>query len=219
MGSFLENLSPSLRERLSELGKRRSFSVGEQIFAEGEEASFLPIICEGSVKLLRYPEPGKEVIIGRFGAGEAFAIPPALDGRRFPASAVAMSESVLLLLEHRDVRSLMVNSVEFSSAITNQMCDLLRERTESLELHTTPSSEMRICRVLLKLADESVSLPPVRIKLRRQDLADIAGITTETAIRSVRRLAGKGLLRIEHGKIFIDDTGPLREHLGNPGIA
>ena len=54
---------------------------------------------------------------------------------------------------------------------------------------------------------------PVRIMLRREDIAKIAGLTTETTIRVVRKLAAKELLTLDHGKIVIDDIDSLKRHL------
>ena len=79
----------------------------------------------------------------------------------------------------------------------------------------TASPEHRVSNVLLKLAGTDEKDLPVRISLRREDIGRIAGLTTETTIRVVRRLADKKLLRIEHGKIFIDDPAPLRRYVGH----
>lgn len=41
----------------------------------------------------------------------------------------------------------------------------------------------------------------------------MAGLTTETTIRAVRRLADRGLLKIVSGKIILDDIKVLKKHL------
>jgi CRP-like cAMP-binding protein len=71
------------------------------------------------------------------------------------------------------------------------------------------SPEHRIANVLIKLADEQDGNGPVKILLRRQDIAEMASLTTETTIRSIRRLADQKLVRIVQGKIIIDDVEPL----------
>ncbi len=38
----------------------------------------------------------------------------------------------------------------------------------------------------------------------------MAGLTVETTIRSIRKLADRGHLRIVRGKIHIDSTEPLK---------
>ncbi len=213
MKPLLESISGEFGARLLGRCREKRFPAGQVIFSEGEKAEYLPIVREGKVKLVRYPDDGKELIIGIFSSGDVFAIPPALDGKRFPATAVAMEQTDLLILNTRDFRALLEESEEFSSLIMQLMCGLLRERTDYVRIHSTLSSEVRVAEVLLKLATESRQNWPVKVALRRQDIAEIAGLTTETTIRAVKKLASRGLFRIEHGKILIDSEEPLNRYL------
>jgi len=213
MKPLLESISGEFSARLLGRCREKRFPAGQVIFSEGEKAEYLPIVREGKVKLVRYPDDGKELIIGIFSSGDVFAIPPALDGKRFPATAVAMEQTDLLILNTRDFRALLEESEEFSSLIMQLMCGLLRERTDYVRIHSTLSSEVRVAEVLLKLATESRQNWPVKVALRRQDIAEIAGLTTETTIRAVKKLASRGLFRIEHGKILIDSEEPLNRYL------
>lgn len=191
-------------------GVKRSFATGKEIFAEGDRADFLPFVISGKVKMVRYPEPGKEVIIGVFSAGEVFAIPPALDGKQFPATAVAMEDSKLLLLPQNEFRALMASSPEFSAAIMDRMCGILRQMTDTAQIFATPSAEHRVASVLVTLAGEGVNGQKIKIAHRRQDIAEMAGLTIETTIRSIRKLADRGLVDIVRGKIHIDCIEPLQ---------
>ena len=188
----------------------RRFSLGEIVFSEGDDATFLPFIRSGRIKMVRYPEPGKEVIVGTFGSSEIFAIPPAMDGKNFPATAVAMEESELLFMPRADFKALMNGSPEFSALILEQMCGLLRQKAETVRILATPSAEQRIAGVLLGIVGEMNGTGPRRIDERRQDIADMAGLTIETTIRSIRRMAARDLFRIVHGKIYIDSVERLR---------
>ncbi|MBK8305280.1 MAG: winged helix-turn-helix domain-containing protein [Chloracidobacterium sp.] len=76
----------------------------------------------------------------------------------------------------------------------------------------TASPEHRVGRVLIKLAEDAAALP-FRVPVRRQDIAEMASLTTETTIRVIRRFAEKQLLRIEHGKVFMDSLEPLQRFL------
>lgn len=213
MNTFLEIISPELSSALLGRCREKRYAEGHVIFSEGEIPAFLPFVREGRVKLIRHPGDGKELIIGMFSSGEVFAIPPAMDGKRFPATAIAMEPTDLLLLYTDDMRKLLAESSEFSSLIMQAMCGILRDRADSTIIHNTPSSETRVAEVLLRLASESRQELPVKIALRRQDIAEIAGITTETTIRAVRKLHAKGLFRIDRGKIFIDDIDTLENYL------
>lgn len=202
---------------LAELKKRgriRHFEPNEEIFAEGERALFLPIVISGKVKMVRYPEVGKEIIIGMFVDRQIFAVPPVFDGGPYPASAIAMEATELLLVHRDDFLAVVRENPEFSLTVISWMCGMLREKTSVIKNLAIASPEQRVGNTLLRIASkEPAGNGPIKIPLRRQDIAEMAGLTTETTIRSVRKLAERSLVRIVHGKIFVDDLGALRKFL------
>ncbi len=215
MKPLLENIGIELTQRLFALGRRRVFDPGRTIFDRGGSPDFLPIIISGSVKMIRMPEPGKEVIIGTFHAGEMFAVPPVFDGEPYPSTAIATERTELLQIKREDFLSLIRGSPELAFEVIGWTCDMLREKTSMIRTLSTASPEHRVGRVLLKLFAEASADGPVRIAVRRQDIAEMASLTTETTIRVIRRFADQGLLRIEHGKIFIDSVAQLQKLLRN----
>lgn len=204
-----------LGEILRKTGHARSFGAGEQIFAEGETALVLPFVLEGRVKMVRFPEIGKEVIVSVFSSGEMFAVPPVFDGGPYPATAVAMEDSELLLVGRDDFLRLLRESSDFSFAVIGWMCGMLREKTAVIEMLATASPEHRVGNVLLRLLKKKPASAENRVKisLRRQDIAEMAGLTTETTIRAARRLAAKDLIKIVHGKIILDEPERLKKFL------
>ncbi len=213
MKPLLSNLSSELIKKLYSRGHQRTYGEAQEIFARGGKAEFLPIVISGTVKMIRSPEVGKEVIIGIFRKGEMFAVPPVCDGGSYPATAIAIEETVLLQIGREDFLKLLNESPEFSFQVIAWMCEMLREKTSMIRTLAAASPENRVARVLTKLSDEHPTQPPIKINLRRQDIAEMAGLTTETTIRVIRRFADQELLRIEHGKIFIDGIDPLRKFL------
>ena len=213
MKKLLEIADAELLAALQKLARRKSFSENQLIFSEGEQSDFLPIVERGRVKMVRFPDIDKEVIIGIFEAGEMFAIPPVFDGAPYPASATAMEETTLLLLYRRDFLRLLRESSQFSFAVIGWMCEMLREKTATIKNLATASPEQRVGNVLLRLAEKEGFEKAVKISLRRQDIAEMAGLTTETTIRVIRRLAEKELVKIVHGKIILEQSEPLRRFL------
>jgi CRP/FNR family transcriptional regulator len=214
MKKLLDNADPIFLENLRRLARRKTYSENQIIFSEGDDSDFLPIVERGRVKMVRFPDVDKEVIIGIFEAGEMFAIPPVFDGAPYPSTAVAMEETTLLLLYRKDFLRLLRESPDFSFAVIAWMCGMLREKTATIKNLATASPEHRVGNVLLRLAEkEDGARGAVRISLRRQDIAEMAGLTTETTIRVIRKLAEKNLVRIVHGKIILEESERLRRFL------
>jgi CRP-like cAMP-binding protein len=209
MKPLLDIATPELLEMLFKYGHKKTFWESDIIFAEGETAEFLPIVLTGKVKMVRYPELGKEFIIGFFGDGELFAIPPAMDGKDYPATCVTVNDTKLLILPREKFLKLMQESSEFSAIVMAKMCGLMRETAETINNLANSSPVRRIGNVILRLAKNK----PAKITLRRQDIADMAGLTVETTIRTVKKLEEKSLLKIVRGKIILDQPELLRNYL------
>ncbi len=101
---------------------------------------------------------------------------------------------------------------EFSSIVMEKMCGLLRETAETINNLANSSPEHRIGNILLRVCRDK----PSKINLRRQDIADMAGLTTETTIRAVKKLADKDLLKIVRGKIILERPELLHDFLRGP---
>ncbi len=210
MNSLIQNVSSELSNEIRSIGHVRSFGEGAEIFAAGEPAGFLPIVMSGRVKMVKFLEPGKEIIAGIFGEGEVFAIPPVIDGGNYPATAIAMDPTKLLLLDRVDFLRLMNDYPEFRGGIMARMCGVMRDQVAMIQNLATSSPEHRIINVLIKLVNGDASAMPFKITLRREDIAKMAGLTTETTIRVIRRLSDKQLIAIDRGKIVVGDIDVLK---------
>ena len=205
--------SVELVEKLERIGRTKTFSKNEQLFSAGDEADFLPIVLNGRIKVVRFLEAGKEIILNVFSDGEIFAIPPILDGKTYPATAIAMEDTKLLLIYKEDFHALLSESAEFSKYIMSRMSSLMREITASMQNLATASPEKRVTNILIRLANKEESNGSVKIPIRRQDIAEMAGLTTETTIRTVRKLADKNLINIVQGKIIVENLERLQDFL------
>lgn len=207
--------SDTLTAKIRNAGRTKKFASGEEIFGVGERAEFLPIVLSGRVKVVRFLEVGKEIILNIFSDGDVFAIPPILDGKSYPATAIALEETKLLLIYKKEFFALLEESDEFNNFIMSRMSGLMREIAASMENLATASPEKRVAKVLLRLAEKEDQIGSVQIPLRRQDIAEMAGLTTETTIRTARKLAEKKLIKIVRGKIILEDAESLRRFIAS----
>jgi len=213
MKPFFKSASGELKAMLSERASLHMYHADEELFAVGDRADFLPIIVSGMVRMVQFPEVGKEVILDIFRDGQMFAVPPVIDGKSYPASAFAIEKTQILLLERRDFFEVLRESNEFTIAVLEWMSDMLRQKTATIRMLAGGTAEQRIAQVLVRLCDASGGSLPVKIALRREDIGKMTGLVTETVIRIVRRMKEKGLIRVERGKILVDESTGLRKLL------
>ena len=77
--------------------------------------------------------------------------------------------------------------------------------------------EARVAQSLLDLAETAGSAEGqravIRVQLTRQEIADLAGTTVETAIRIMSRWSKEGLVLTEGDGFAIPDLARLRSHV------
>lgn len=211
MKPFFESLSPELRKELQDLGTERRVEAGEEIFREGYRVLFFSAILSGKVKVVKFQSDGKEAILSIFKKGETFMIPPLIDGLTSPSTAIAVERTTVLQVPREAFLLLLQKHNALALAVIDHLVALMREKTDTISVLASPSPEQRIAQTLIKVLQKENALTklPFQVPLRRQDIANMAGLTTETTIRVIRNLAKKKVLRIERGKIFIDNPQKL----------
>ena len=191
---------------LAGLTVERSFAGGEFIFWEGDNPDWFYIVAEGQVKALKHSSSGKEFIIAFFSPGEIFGEVAVFENKPYPASAQAVTETRVLGIRREEFLSFLAAHPKVALRIINILGGRLREAQSRLRDFAGERVEQRLARTLLML---SFKLGPT-LPFTRQEIADMAGTTTETAIRFMSRLKDGGIIRSVRGKTIILDETKLK---------
>ncbi|MDQ3168928.1 MAG: Crp/Fnr family transcriptional regulator [Acidobacteriota bacterium] len=201
------------RATIARAASVRRYVKGDTIFEQDQAADAFYTIASGRVKIFKMLPTGKDMILEVFGAGDPLGAIAVYDGRPFPASAVALEETVCvtiprsvffsLLEEHPSlVRGLMLGMTVRMVELTNRLAELSGSRIEP-----------RFARLFLKLAAEMGREERggtfVPLVLSRQELADMTGTTIETAIRIMSRWGKQDIVRTEKDGFVIMDSARL----------
>jgi len=191
---------------LADLAIERSFVPNEFIFWDGDVPEWFYIVAEGKVKVLKYSSLGKEFIIAFFGPGEMFGEVAVFENKPYPASAQAVAETKVLGIRRQDFLSFLAHRPEVVLRIISILGERLRDAQGRLRDLAGERVEQRLASVLLMLSAKlGLTLP-----FTRQEIADMAGTTTETAIRVMSHLKDRGIIRSVRGKVIILDEEKLR---------
>lgn len=191
---------------LAKLAIERKFTSGEFVFWEGDTPDWFYIVAKGQVKVLKYSSQGKEFIIAFFGPGEIFGEVAVFEDKPYPASAQAEAETEVLGMRKENFLSFLANRPQVALRIISVLGGRLRDAQGRLIDLAGERVEQRLARVLLML---SAKLGP-SLPFTRQEIADMAGTTVETAIRFMSRLKDGGIVHSTRGKIIILDEVRLR---------
>jgi len=147
-----------------------------------------------------------EFIIAFFGPGEIFGEVAVFENKPYPASAQAVAETKVLGIKRKDFLSFLAQRPGVALRIISVLGGRLRDAQGRLKDLAGERVEQRLARTLLMLSAKLGSTLP----FTRQEVADMAGTTTETAIRFMSRLKDGGIIRSTRGKIIILNETKLR---------
>jgi len=211
-------LAPQDLHTIAQHAAVRHYDKGQVIFEQDTPSDAFYTIASGRVKIFKMLPTGKDMILEVFGKGDPLGALAAYNGRPFPASAVALEETVCIVIprpiffrlleEHPSlVRGLMLGLTTRLVELTNRLAELSGTRIEP-----------RFARLFLKLAAEmgreergGTFIP---LALSRQELADMTGTTIETAIRIMSRWGKEEIVHTEKDGFVILDRRTLEATAG-----
>lgn len=210
---MFRRLGPEDRGQIAAVSSLVDFDRGQEIFAEGDPARWLYVALDGHVKIAKLTPAGREVILEIFGPGDPIGAVAVYEGKTFPASARAL-EPVRCLRTPRDAFfRLLAERPTLLAGLLGGLTLRLMELTDRLVELSGARVEERMARLLLKQAAElgrpergGLFLP---LHLTRQELADLAGTTLETAIRIMSRWGKRRLVVTEPDGFLILDGAAL----------
>jgi len=191
---------------LAGLATELTLASDEFVFWEDDSPDWFYMVAEGRVKVVKYSSQGKEFIIAFFGSGEMFGEVAVFQNQPYPASAQAATETKVLRIGRPDFLSFLVRRPEVAMRIISVLGGRLRDAQGRLRDLAGERVEQRLARTLLMLSAKLGSTLP----FTRQEIADMAGTTTETAIRLMSNLKDRGIIRSTRGKTVILDETKLK---------
>ncbi|MBI4348654.1 MAG: Crp/Fnr family transcriptional regulator [Elusimicrobia bacterium] len=195
------------REALESLGDvflPHPYVRGEAIFDEGSKADAVFLLKTGLVKAVKHSPRAEPVIMQLIAPGHLFGMMGVMDRKDYPVSAICVHDSEAYRIRAADFSDLLKRHPAFSAEVFAEMGAHVRQGQELRALAKEPA-ERKIAFVLALLARD---LGP-ELSLRREEIAEIAVTTTETAIRVLARLREDKLIAARWKRITILDARAL----------
>ena len=211
MDQFLVKLEPFKRlppveqHRLANIAREKRYAKGETIFRAGEPAEAVCVVKEGRVHLMKFLQGGQASTTCVMTPGETFCCLPALDRQPYPTDAIAAVDSVVVRIPTSAFHELLQRHPGFLHNALCLFCDRLRQ-VEHKSCMMYESVDRRLAQVLLTL---SKKFGPV-IPLTKQELAELASTTVETAIRVLSQLKKQGIIKSSRGSTTITKPDQLK---------
>ena len=175
-----QDFDPKLFLAKADKGRTLSeYRKDRKVFLQGDPADAIFYIQKGKIKLTVVSHQGKEAVVAILEAGDFFGEGCLAGQSQRMASATTMSDGSIMRLEKAAVVRLLHDQPAFSELFLHHLLSRNIRIEEDLVDQLFNSSEKRLARVLLLLANfgKESKPEPVIPKISQETLAEIVGTT------------------------------------------
>lgn len=202
---LFQTLTPDELTIVATWFREDGFAPETFLFHEGDVSARFWVLKTGQIKIIKYGEGGKEIVVEMISPGEVFGGASMLMPRQ-PATAQTFSDVTTISLAIDEYKRLLHNypavAVQVIEMLGARMAGFIRMRAMAGE-----KVERRIAHMLLKLAtkfgEPTEEGMLIRASLTRQDIAELTDTTVETAIRVMSHLSKEGVIKTLRGGYIV----------------
>lgn len=185
-------------------GRQKKYKKDEIIFMEDEKAEMYTQIIEGNVKMYNINDnAGKEFTQGVFHSGNSFGEPPVFLNEVYPATAVATSDSLIMLLPRESFLRILHDYPDIHMRFTEIMARRTYNKAITLKELMSNTPATRILGFLNSYKKGlQASVEKIQIPFTRQEIANFTGLRVETVIRVLHKMHENHQVEIRDRKLF-----------------
>ncbi len=191
-------------------GEHLIFENEEMIYREGEHTNKIYYILNGVVKCYKSNSDGKELTTSLYRSGDFLGLTSFVENIAYRESALTLESVELAALSKTEMKRILEKSEHVCLELMNELNEKVLDVYEKL-LHMAYSSVYsKTAQTILEFSSVLNNKPGSNLRIKRSDLASVAGIATESLIRALSSFKKDGLIDIEGPFIRILDFEGLR---------
>ncbi|MFD1292570.1 response regulator [Lutibacter holmesii] len=192
-------------------GTQQKFNAGEIIYHEGGNSNFVYLIVQGIIKTYKIDEQGKELITVLHKEDDFFGFTSFNNNIPYQESATAIENSTICRFTKPELQEVLKNNHHVTLELIDYLTGNVAEIKEHLLEMAYSSVRKKTASTILQFNQKMAKHSNESIKISRSDLASIAGIATETFIRTLSDFKKEGIIEIEARNIKILDLDKLKK--------
>jgi CRP/FNR family cyclic AMP-dependent transcriptional regulator len=213
---LLDILDEQARRKFLEELTEAHYGKGQNIFQQGDPADYFHIVTRGSVKCVKSSPEGKECTLKVLMPGDLFCCEAAVfDGSPHPGTAQPMGEVSVLRLSKKAYFDMLRNNPDAAIEVIKYLGNRLNEVQEQAKVLAFDRADQRLASLLVNLAERTGIKETqgyrLGVRLTRQDMANMVGVTTETAIRIMARFKKLRLVAGTAARLVVRDLPRLKQ--------
>ena len=203
-------------EKLKALAQRalyRTYKAGEMFIGDTDRAHAFYVIITGQIKLYKSSPEGREQTLNLLGPGDPFGMCTAFAIDSFPANAMALEESGILLIPGPVMEAIAMTEPRLLVNIIQVLSERLRESMSLIESLSLKEIPQRLASFLIDALSREgrPGMNQLALTVTQRELAKILGATPEALSRGIRKMSNAGMLAVDGRSIRILDREALRE--------
>jgi CRP-like cAMP-binding protein len=212
------DLRDEILEKIFSLMQKRLYKRNNMILMEEDVGDTLFILNQGSVKITRMSDDGREVILSILGDGDFFGEMSIFDGESRSANVIALEDSEVFVLKRGDFLDLLEKHPKIAIALLQELAIRLRRSDQQIEGLSLSDAENRIAMSIIRLTEDLgvIKLGQVIIDNLpfQQDIANMAGTSRETVSRMLKLLERKGWILRKGRQLIITNYDEFVKEFG-----
>jgi len=179
------------------------FRKGENLTKQGTFSSYVLFLMDGLVKQYVEGSGLHNYNLKILKAGEFLGLSTVFNTNTFSYSSIALTETRVFLIEKAAMSRVIQQNGLFAFDIINHYCNHNSSLHDAIRNLMYKQMNGRIADALLYLSSDEFSELDVFKHLSRKDIADFAGLSTETAIKLLKSFEKEGLIKLEDKNIVV----------------
>ncbi|WP_127113354.1 Crp/Fnr family transcriptional regulator [Shimia sediminis] len=219
--SLLNNLAPfdqldaRQRQEVLDLARVRRIPAGKSVFEEGMEATHFNLLLDGHVRVERLNPEGEKVISLHIPPGQLFGIARALGRDHFPATALAVTECLVLVWPTALWDTFVERYDGFAAEAYKVVGNRVSEMNNRIMELATQHVEQRVARAILRLMQEhglaNDAGTQIAFPVTRKVISEMTGSTLHTVSRLLSRWERQKIVQSQHRRICVLDAVRLEQ--------
>ncbi len=209
----LRALSKEELKKVSDSKTTKTVKKGQPLFEEGEKLNGVYCVRDGVSKLSKLSANGKDQIVKLASKGEVMGQRSVIAEEHSNLSAVAVSDMEVCFIPKDTISTSLQKNPNFTLEVLRHMAHDLKEADDVIVNMSQKTVKQRIAEAFLYLKNNFGEDGDgfLALTLSREDIANVVGTATESAIRIISEFKKKGLIHTSGKRIGIKDERKLRD--------
>ena len=206
-------LPPDAVEDIEAEATWHRFAPDDQVFDKESDTLEVYFVVSGSVRILTYVRPDREVALANVGAGSYFGELAAIDGKARSARVVALEETLLASVDGSVFTAFMARNPTVALRVVERFARIIRALDNRVTDLSILSESQRVVMELVRLSKpdprraDAYYIPDLP---NHREIASWAGASRDAVAQTIGELAQLGVVERRNMGLIVHDWSRLQ---------